>query len=35
MRTGLVIGFALVVAAPAVADEPKTLKLEKTIALEG
>lgn len=35
MRTGLVFGLALVAAVPAVADEPKTLKLEKTIALEG
>src|SRR5437764_14558426 len=35
MRTGLVIGLALVAAAPAVADEPKTLKLEQTVALEG
>src|SRR5437763_2251276 len=35
MRTGLVIGLVLVAAAPAVGDEPKTLKLEKTIPLEG
>src|SRR5215218_2868835 len=35
MRTGLVIGFALVAVSPAGADEPKTLKLEKTVALEG
>ena len=35
MRTGLVIGLALFAAIPAGADEPKTLKLEKTIPLEG
>jgi len=34
MRKALVIALALV-TAPAVADEPKTLKLEKTVALEG
>jgi YVTN family beta-propeller protein len=34
MRTALVIGLALC-ATPVCADEPKTLKLEKTIALEG
>jgi DNA-binding beta-propeller fold protein YncE len=35
MRTGLVIGLVLFAAAPTLADEPKTLKLEKTIPLEG
>jgi DNA-binding beta-propeller fold protein YncE len=35
MRTALVIGLMLVVSTPAVADEPKTLKLEKTIPIEG
>jgi DNA-binding beta-propeller fold protein YncE len=35
MRTELVIGLVLFAVAPASAHEPKTLKLEKTVALEG
>jgi len=35
MRGRLAIGLVLFAASPAVAEEPKMLKLEKTIALEG
>jgi DNA-binding beta-propeller fold protein YncE len=35
VRTGLAIGLVLCAAVPTRADEPKTLKLEKTIPLEG
>src|SRR5689334_2585537 len=35
MRYQLVIGLVLFAASPAGADEPETLKLEKTIPLEG
>jgi DNA-binding beta-propeller fold protein YncE len=35
VRTGIVIALALFAATPAAAADPKTLKLEKTIALEG
>src|SRR3954454_2075695 len=35
MRTWLVLGMVLAAGAPAGAEEPKTLRLDKTIPLEG